>query len=1484
MTYAHEERRTEDGQPGNGASEDVFLFPLSFAQERLWFLYQLEPDGDAYNLPVALRLQGEFDWDAFCKSLQDVVQRHESLRTSFALEADQPVQVVSAIGNVWPAVVDLSNMPQEARELEVVRRARAEAKQPFDLQRGPLLRVTLLTLAQHEFILLLTMHHIITDLWSMGILVQEITSLYTSYKSNQSATLPELPIQYSDFAIWQRQKLQGNVLEEHLHYWRDQFRPLPAELSLPIDHPRPPLQSSCGDNYLFKVPQHLTQALYQLGEHEGVTLFMTLLAAFTVQLYHYTGQNDIVVGSPIANRNRRETEGLIGFFVNTLALRTRLSGKRTFQEILRQVSETALDAYEHQDLPFEILIEKLQPERDWSRPPLFQVMFAFQNAPLGRLELPGLTLTPLELDYDTALFDLSLFLEERSGELVGRLEYNTDLFERSTLVRFARHFQNLLQGIVATPTGPISALPLLDEEERRQLLTTWNTTTQNYARQQVLPRLVEERAAQTPDAIALVFEDEQVSYATLQQRANQLGNYLQDLGIGPEKITGICLERSIDLVVGLLGILKAGGAYLPLDPQYPGERLRFMVSDSRASMVLTRSALLEQSGGYTGPTICLDRDWQAIAACSDTVPRQEASAENIAYVIYTSGSTGLPKGVMVKHRNICNFFAGMDRCLKTTPPGTWLAVTSVSFDISVLEIFWTLARGFRVVLQADAATTLPSVARSEKRTAEGGEKRTLDFSLFYFASDDEERASENDRYRLLLEGALFADQHDFSAIWTPERHFHAFGGLYPNPAVTGAALAVLTKHVQIRAGSVVLPLQNPLRVAEEWAVVDNLSQGRAGVSFASGWHANDFVLAPEKYADRRAIMERDIENVRGLWRGEAIALKDGAGSEVMIKTRPCPVQRELPTWLTAASSPQTFQLAGKMGWRVLTHLLGQSLEELTAKIALYRQTWREHGHPGEGYVTLMLHTFVGEDEDTVRQIVYKPFCNYLRSSVDLLDKLAYSLGYTFGIKDFSEDDREALLAHAFERYFETSGLFGTPRSCLPMLTRIQALGVDEVACLIDFGVETQTVLSHLPYLNELRLLHAQQPEPSSQAPSFAAQLERHAVTHMQCTPSFMRILLEDPELPHALPRLQQLLLGGESCSISLAEDLQQLLTGDLLNMYGPTETTIWSTTHLFQQEQKGTGVLIGQPIANTQVYLLDADLQPRPCGVPGELYIGGDGVARGYLQKPDITAEKFLPDPFSTQPGARIYKTGDRARYLPTGELEYLGRNDFQVKLRGFRIELGEIEATLALHPTVREAIVLVQSSSTNRSERGEGSHYQQLVAYIVPTLPGAVNNDELRHFARQRLPLYMVPETVVVLDQLPLTANGKVDRQALLAIGHDTFTSEPAFIAPRNPVESVIASVWAEVLGIASVGIQQNFFALGGHSLLATTVIARLRAVFQVDIPLRRLLEEPTVSALASEIHHLWEDDVETVEEIARMYLQFQQLSDEEVQAQLSS
>ena len=761
------------------------------------------------------------------------------------------------------------------------------------------------------------------------------------------------------------------------------------------------------------------------------------------------------------------------------------------------------------------------------------------------------------------------------------------------------------------------------------------------------------------------------------------------------------------MVVALLGVLKAGGAYLPLDPAYPRERLAFMLADSQARVLLTQHNLQEHLSEDV-QRVCIDADWVQLAEESEDNPLCESTAENLAYVIYTSGSTGRPKGVMISHRNVVNFCTGIDKCFPPEEKGTWLAVTSISFDISVLELLWTLTRGFKVVIQSEAETTPETVGPS--KTIYPNKK--LDFSLFYFAS--EESGPPEERYRLLMEGAKFADEHGFTAVWTPERHFHEFGGLYSNPALTSAALATITKRVQLRAGSVVLPLHHPIRVAEEWAFVDNLSGGRIGVSFASGWHADDFVFAPENYSDRKQLMLRQLETVRRLWRGDAVSFAGGAGNDVDVKIHPRPIQPELPVWITTAGHPDTFRAAGEAGARLLTHLLGQNIEELSEKIKIYRQAWRPtSGSSDKAHVTLMLHTFVGSDLAYVGDKVQRPFCRYLASSLDLARNLLRSLGQQLDA-EVTADDLEALLAHAFHRYYETSGLFGTPETCLKMIDRLKLAGVDEVACLIDFGVDVESVISNLSYLDQLRERSQIEVETGEGDYTLATQLVKQGVTHLQCTPSLARLLLLDPSTRTAVTNLRYLLLGGEALPSELVAELQTVTGAQVRNLYGPTETTIWSSTYV--GECGPQTMPIGRPLANTMVYVLDRHLQPVPLGVAGELYIGGAGVGRGYWRQAGLTAERFVPDPWSTRGGARMYRTGDVVRYLANGNLEFLGRVDEQVKLRGHRIELGEIETVLRQHSAIREAVVTIKEITPGDN---------RLVAYLVPhTKPQSEMNE----------------------------------------------------------------------------------------------------------------------------------------------------------------
>jgi natural product biosynthesis luciferase-like monooxygenase protein/amino acid adenylation domain-containing protein len=1389
----------------------------SFAQQRLWLLHQMDPASAAYNLYAAIRLVGRLDRGALERAVGTVLQRHEALRTVFPAVDGAPHAEIRAAEPVVLRPVPMAD--ERALRAHVAH----EAAQPFDLATGPLFRAELLQLAPEEHVLLLVMHHIVSDGWSRGVLYDELARLYSAFAAGEPDPLAPLPVQFADVAAWQEAWVAGDALRSQQQYWATALAGAPATSEFPTTRPRPALAAFRGATLRFPIPAAVTDEVRRLGAETGASPFMVYLAALAALLGRQAGQDDVVIGSPTAGRADPATEGLIGFFVNTLALRVPLHGAPTFRALVQRARETALGAFAHQDLPFDRVIEALQLPRDLSRSPLFQVMLILQNTPPATYRPAGLAMSQLDVDIGGAKFDVTLSLVAGEHGMTGHLEYNTDLFDADAAERLAGHFVRLLEAGTREPDRPVHALPMLTATEERQLLVEWNATQVAVASDTVHGTF-EAQARRTPDATAVIFEDRALTYRELDERATQLARHLRTLGVGRETLVGLCLERSLDLMVGLIAIHKAGAAYVPLDPSYPRERLGFMIEDSGCPVIVTQERLLGQVPAQGATLVCVDRDWPRIAT-APAAPLPTVAPEQLAYVIFTSGSTGRPKGVMVEHRNVVNFFAGMDERIGTTP-GVWLAVTSVSFDISVLELCWTLARGFTVVVQGEEP-------RITART--GTSTRPIDLGLFYWGTA--EVAEGADPYHMLLESAKFADANGFSAVWVPERHFHGFGGTYPSPATVSAALAALTQRVQLRSGSVVLPLHDPVRVAEDWSVVDVLSHGRVGLAFASGWHDRDFIFQPHNYAERREVLFREIETVRKLWRGEAISRMGGAGKAHEIRTLPRPVRAELPVWITAAGSPDTYRTAGRMGCHLLTHLLGQTLDQVQEKIRIYRQAWDEAGHPGRGTVSLMMHTFVGEDLEQVKRTVFHPFREYLRTALDLIGGLAKDRGQDLRDASFTAADMEALLDHAFHRYFDTSALLGTPDTCVAMLERVKALDVDEIACLVDFGVPERDVLGMLPMLAEV--LRRANPHPAESAEptgdwSVPAQIARHRVTHMQCTPSFAEMLIAQPGGREALAQLDCLMVGGEAMAGALARDLAATVGGRLLNMYGPTETTIWSTT---AQVQADGPLTLGTPIANTELCVVDRALAPVPIGVPGELLIGGDGVVRGYWQRAELTAERFVPHP--RKPGQRLYRTGDLVRWRADGTVEFLGRLDHQVKVRGHRIELGEIEALLREQPGVRESVVMAREDVPGD---------KRLVGYVVLERAEEDAETRLREALRARLPEWMVPQHVVTLDALPRTPNGKTDRKALPA--PDTARGRAAaYVPPAGGLEQAIAEVWADVLRRPEVGSQDNFFDLGGHSLLVVRVQARLREKLGRVIAITDLFRFPTIRALAEHL-----------------------------------
>lgn len=983
------------------------------------------------------------------------------------------------------------------------------------------------------------------------------------------------------------------------------------------------------------------------------------------------------------------------------------------------------------------------------------------------------------------------------------------------LGEFARRFERACR----EGQGALAGVSVLLDGEADQL-AAFTENAQPIERARTMVDGLDAQAAATPSAIAIEDAVGSWTYAQLQSRADALASRLRERGVARGDRVGISTGRDAGLVIAAWATWIAGAAYVPLDPSYPAARLELMVRDADLRCVIVDG---RAEGVALGEVERVDlRSAPSADGGADAARARGVgpSPDDLAYLIYTSGSTGTPKGVAVEHHCVVHFCDAMDAVVCPPTRGerrTWLALTSLNFDISVLELFYPLLRGDRIRIPGEEA---PS---------------PMAMGLFYFSSD----AGEDRSYRLLLEGARFADANGFSSVWTPERHFHAFGGIYPNPAVTGAAVAAVTERVRVMAGSCVLPLHHPARVAEDWAVVDNLSQGRAGVAFAAGWQPNDFVLRPENHAERKAVMLRDIETVRGLWRGETRAFEGPDGAPVEVRTLPRPTQAELPVWLTIAGNPESFRDAGRIGANVLTHLLGQSFDEVAEKIRAYRDAWAEAGHAGRGSVSLMLHTFVGDSDDEVREIVRAPMKRYLSSAMSLVKAAAWSFPTfkktttmedgSFSVQHLGNDELDALLDHAFERYHDTGGLFGSEETALQTIDRVRAIDVDEIVCLIDFGVPDEQVLDMLPRLASIRV---RANEHASVRVSVEEILE--ACTHVQCVPSRARMLLATEAGRRALATLDQVLVGGEAFPPDVAEALLALPAESgarptIVNVYGPTETTVWSSSHTL--EHADGAIPIGRPLANTTLRVVDPSGALVPPGDVGELWIGGRGVVRGYHRRDALTAERFVE-----RDGERFYRTGDAVRWRADGVLTYHGRLDDQVKVRGYRIELGEIECALGALPTVRAAAC---------AKREDSPGDQRLVAYLVcdGPMPPA---DDLRRALAMTLPDYMVPSAFVSLPALPTTPNGKVDRRALPAPNKGVASLRTAYVAPTSALESRIAALWSDALELERVGVDDNFFDLGGHSLLTVQIHAQLAPEVDGPLSLVDLFRFPTVRALA--------------------------------------
>lgn len=1382
------------------------LYTLSPAQARCLFLHEFDKASLAYNLPTTLLLAGELDKERLRRSFRKLIARHEGLRTTFPSINGRRAQKI-----VPSADLEIERLDAGSGDID---RLFHSFVRPFDLETGPLIRVGLAQLKPAEHLLLIDMHHIVTDGVSEDLMLKDFLAIYNNRQ------LPGLKLHYKDYAEWQQSFAQQKKLAAQKEFWLNEFAEAFTVLDLPTDLPRPEVMNFKGGSVDFELNAASLAGLKAIAEQEGVTLFMVLLAVLNILLSKLSNQEDIVVGTPVANRGHADLEEVMGMFINTLALRNFPRGSLRFKEFLSAVRSRALACFDNQSYPYEALIGELKIGRDSSRNALFDVMFVLLVSGSGELAMPGLTVTPYSNKRNVAKFDLTLSARESGEVLMLNFEYATSLFQQETIERLIGYFKEIVSAVCADTAIRIGEIDILPETERERLLREFNDTRLDYSGDKTVVDLFRDEAGMRPQEVAVIFEEKRLSYGELDRRSDQLAAYLQARGVMQEELIPICVERSLEMLVGIWGILKAGAAYVPVDPEYPGERMAYMLQDTGSRIALSSGDLQGRLAAvWEGEIIALDKNWAEIAAADGRYVQARIGPGQLAYVIYTSGSTGRPKGVMVEHDNLMNFIYGMNKALPLNRTDGFLAITSLAFDIAALELIWTSCRGIRITLNEDSR-----LLNGFNRYA-GNSAPEMDFSLFYFSSEQDPYSM--DKYDYLLRSVAFADEHEFSGVWLPERHFHEFGGIFPNPAVLGAGLATVTRHLEIRAGSVVLPLNDVIRVAEEWSVVDNLSRGRVSLSIASGWHADDFVLMPENYRERQKIMYGQIAELKALWKGQTIKRTNGLGKEIQVKIYPRPVKEELSLWVTSGGNIETFRSAGRIGAKILTHMLGQRIEDLSKNIAAYKQALAENGYPAEsGKVALMMHTYIGRDAGTVKAEVKEPFKSYLRSNLDLVKNLSKSLDLGTGPTDENIDD---ILDIVFDRYWNTSSLMGTEESCANFVERLSAIGVTEIACLIDFGVEHQKVLDALPLLNELRKRFVRRDRPA----------EEERITAMQITPSYLEALLEDGASGTFLRQLRYILVGGERLPEALLKKLAERTQAVVYNEYGPTETTIWSTTGKVRAAGRITA---GRPICNTEIYVVNEQGHPCGIGVPGEIVIGGRGVARGYLNKAELTAEKFVQNPYGQ--GGRLYKTGDVGRWLPDGELEIRGRKDDQVKIRGYRIEPGEIESQILAHPAIKQAVVTVRL-------RESGDKY--LAAYYVAD--HELSSVELRGHLRARLPEYMIPSFFVLLAALPLTANGKLDRKALPDPGV-VFKEEAEL--PITQLQRDLVRIWAEILELEEqkIGININFFDIGGNSLKLFKLVDRIKRFFNREISIAKLFFFPTVSSLAEFLSRGFEDE----------------------------
>jgi amino acid adenylation domain-containing protein/natural product biosynthesis luciferase-like monooxygenase protein len=1381
----------------------IDAYPMSPIQEGVLFHAVSDPALGMYFEHLVVTCDAHVDRASIATGFERVVDRHDVFRSSFHWQdLSQPLQVVHARATLPVEYEDWRDAGENVRD-RLSAFLEADRRRGFDFTVPPLCRLTFAERPDGKCYVIFSYHHVLLDGWSMIIVLREALG---------TAAL-EVPPPFRDYIKW-RARQPVAPMEQ---FWREELRGVVGPTPLPLERPvgRGPRGPAVRN---LPLSEALSSELAGFARAHGITQNTLLQAAWGLVLSRYSGSEDVVFGMTTAGRppGLRGVADMVGVLINTLPFRVRIDGQARVCDWLESIQRHALSLA---PLAHSALVKVHELSSVPRRQRLFESVLVYQNMPIGRWikeNLPGYTLESGDLPEQTN-FPLMLEGIPSARGLTLKASFDQEQFVSDAIDRLLRHLAQALTRFVRTPVARLSEISLATEQDL-SAIRAFNIA-KPVRSPACFPDLFEAQVALTPDAPALSHEGTTLTYREVNALADSLAVRLRALGVMAGARVGVSLERSQLTVIALLAVLKAEAAYVPLDPTYPRDRLTFITQDARLHAILTDQGREGQFSDLKAHVVVLGKEDCRVPAKAPVPIRRDAQGpRDVAYVIHTSGSTGTPKGVCVTHANVSAFFDGMDGSIRVGDgPRVWLAVTSISFDIAVLELLWTLVRGFHVVV-----VTKPSDLVSRPATA-----RAFDLGLYFFP-DDDPRARGADKYALLKDAAQFADARGFSSIWIPERHFASFGGSFPSPAIAAATVAAVTKRIAIRAGSVVLPLHDPVRIAEEWAMLDHLSGGRIGVSFASGWHPGDFVFAPERFAQRSDAMLEGIRDIRALWSGQRIRRRDGAGRDIDVELRPAPLQKELPLWVTAAGNPATFEMAGRLGASVLTHLLGQGLDDLRRSIARYREAYRASGHPGEGKVTLLIHTFLGADHDATIEKARPALRRYLESAAALTRTSRSG-------QQATEQEQALLLDEATERYLSKGGLFGSIERARPLALQLHEVGVDELGCLIDFGIDRDDVMAGLEPLDKLRH-EIRAALDTARDESLPALVARYGVTHMQMTPSLLRALVDDRDCARTLSSLRQVVVGGEALPSALADDVVALGV-PLINAYGPTETTVWSLT--CDIDEIGRTPPIGRPIAGTRAYVIDSCGHLAPVGIAGELCIGGAGVTDGYHERPATTATRFIPDCFEgAVPGERLYRTGDLARLTGSGVMDFLGRIDHQVKIRGHRIELGEIEAALERHASVRSAIVM-----PHKHPGGE----VLLVAHVVAADVATVELEQtlLKHLASS-LPAAMIPARVRFVDTLPLTPNRKVDRRAIQL--PDDFFGGPTNTeaALESPLEHALARVWIEVLRVPKVGRHDNFHALGGDSLSALRVISLAQAN-SLRVTIADLLHQPTLAALAA-------------------------------------